>query len=123
MTGDNNMLTCNDCHERCNANCCRVFTIPLTNKKKIILKNRGLEEIKYYRLHGAIIKQNQIIIELKNYRIEEDNDTLLLWRDCDWLTKDLLCKHNDIKPFMCYDLNHDTKHKYYVTKGCMYEKQ
>ena len=114
------MVSCKDCHERCNADCCRVFSVPVTYCRRIILKDRTAEEKKYYRLHGAKIRQNQVIIEVKNYRIETQVDKMLLWRDCDWLTKELKCKHHDNKPFMCYDLDHDTAHKYNVTKECMY---
>jgi hypothetical protein len=116
---------CTKQHKKCSADCCRMFTMPkeLFGESKRVVKIRGLppDEQKYFRLHGCKIAHGDVVINLKDYRVEEKDDVLLLWRDCDWLGKDLLCKHNDIKPFACGDLSHDTKSKYYITKNCIYE--
>ena len=119
------MVSCQECHKQCRADCCRMFTITKILDRgtgKVKMRGQSPDEKKYFRLHGAQIAHETIIITLSDYRITEKGEKLLLWRDCDWLdNKTLLCKNHDLKPFMCYDLNETTKSKYYVTKGCKYE--
>jgi len=120
------MKTCQDYHHKCNADCCRLFVLDDVNKSVYKFKTNNKDIQKYYRLRGARIVRDTIIINIKDYRIVKENNKLLMYRDCDWLDNDtLLCKHHDIKPLICRELNWDTKDlkKFYLTPNCMFNEK
>lgn len=127
--------TCLDWHDKCEAMCCKMFTIPkgIHDKGRVrgdyyVIKYPNIvsKDLKwYFTLHGCRVVRNQVRIPLKGTLTEEEGDKVLVYRRCNYLTEDLRCEgHPHAKPEVCKALTWETAsdERFYVTRGCMYEK-
>lgn len=96
----------NDCLDNlgvCGASCCKFLYFDF----KFLTDNM----IYYYQTHGCTVSH----LPDRSWRV-------LVPSRCIQLTADNRCSlHGSAKkPFPCRDLDYKTKHKYQLTKGCLY---
>ena len=100
-------------HPKCNAECCRSFDLVMPNDLTKIQSGQTLslykpctqDIAKYYKLHGARYAHGLLTVKLDKFKVT--GQTITFYRDCDYLTKDLLCKHHGTsrQPNVCKSLD------------------
>ena len=125
-------MSCDNClcwHKYCKAECCKLIYL---NIDKSRLKEKGkylnikkiisTDDKKYYTLHG--VKYAHGLLRFPKEYITELQGTIVYYRWCDYLNKDLTCKgYPNNRPQMCKDYNEEDltgKGKSKMTSNCLY---
>jgi len=120
----------------CGAECCKVLRF----HKSVVRNFRSVEgtqrvfvnlcdmseDILYYNsLHGGEVIGSTMLFD--DGKIERVGDFVYVYRKCDMLTDDLLCKVHgtEDKPLICQGLSKETAKngKYWLTPNCLFKRQ
>jgi len=126
----------NDCEAQlpvCKAECCRQFMITNTHTQALkdfvpgakiqFIKVLTNDQRRYYKLRGVVCGRGTMIVTLKDFEIR--GNKVVIFRDCDGLTKDLTCRYHGTssQPRVCAHpslVDHKRRPGVYITEHCRY---
>lgn len=123
---------CPDWHHKCNAECCRMFTITEQTPKRyrpntlvsFTLKNMTPDQKWYYELHNCKVQNNTITLRMpKNTLV---NNKLVIYKKCTLLNDNNMCDgHPNNKPDLCKNMNRTESrtNNYYLTPNCRFNHE